>query len=338
MPLTPNQPSLASRLRIAAANLLLPTYSAWLLGYFLLRALRLDPGRFVTASSYLLVLLFALAIPMALLAWSHPRRLLRWWLLLPAALFLLNYGPRYLPKSPAPAQQTFTVATYNVLFRNQDYQRVVETIESLDADIVALQEAEEALVAVLEAQLGDRYPYREQVPWQVILSRYPILEHQEFTMLGSTGLPAQRVLIEVQGRPVVVYNVHPRMPGLLAYPIPAIGRGILIGIDNHDNLAELDYLSRRLRQEKGPLIMLGDLNMVDQQLEYASFRGDLIDAYLAGGWGLGLTFTRTRWLPIPIWRIDYVMHSPDLRTVAARLGPFGGSDHRPVVATLTFEP
>ncbi len=336
---TPSRPpSFATRLRLAATNMLLPFHSALLLAYFALRALGLDPGSFVTATSYLLVWVFALALPLAPLAWAHPWRPLRWWPLLPAALFLLNYGPRFLPKSSAPSPAAFTVATYNVYWRNFDYPRIIETIEELDADIVALQEVEDPLAAVLGTQLRAHYPYQVRAPEQMILSRYPILEHQPVTLGGHSSARAQRAVIDIQGQAVVVYNAHPRAPRLLTTPLPGLHRRVIIGLDTQDSARDLQDLSRMLRAEKGPLIVLGDLNVTDQHVQYAAVRGDLSDAFLAAGWGLGLTFTQSRRLKIPSWRLDYVLHSAQLRAVEAWLGDFGGSDHRPVAAALSFVP
>ena len=75
------------------------------------------------------------------------------------------------------------------------------------------------------------------------------------------------------------------------------------------------------------------------------------DAWREAGWGFGHTFpgepTPERGgsrpvllgVPVPTWlvRIDYIFHSDALVTIAARVGPGDGdSDHRPVVATLSF--
>ncbi|MEL7084918.1 MAG: hypothetical protein AAGM36_10520 [Cyanobacteria bacterium J06597_1] len=52
-------------------------------------------------------------------------------------------------------------------------------------------------------------------------------------------------------------------------------------------------------------------------------------------WGLGRTF-RPEKAPFPPQRIDYVWHSDDFQTVEAYVELDGGSDLRPIVATLQF--
>jgi endonuclease/exonuclease/phosphatase family metal-dependent hydrolase len=68
------------------------------------------------------------------------------------------------------------------------------------------------------------------------------------------------------------------------------------------------------------------------------------DAFREAGWGLGITWPNgygnflTRLLP-PMIRIDYVFYDPDVfNSAQAHVIPnSGGSDHFPVVATLTSQ-
>jgi endonuclease/exonuclease/phosphatase (EEP) superfamily protein YafD len=69
---------------------------------------------------------------------------------------------------------------------------------------------------------------------------------------------------------------------------------------------------------------------------YLALTSRLRDAYRDVGWGMGFTFTRFRELGLPMWRIDYVFHSPNLVATRAIVGDYGGSDHRPVIADLAF--
>jgi endonuclease/exonuclease/phosphatase (EEP) superfamily protein YafD len=273
-----------------------------------------------------------------MMAWVHPWRPMRWWPILPAALFIATYGTRFLPKSHLEASKAFTVVTYNVLFRNADYLKVVDNIERLNADVVALQEMEPPLVVEIEARLRDRYPYRRYTYWQVILSRYPIMEYEAFRIGGDDGLPAQRAVLDIEGRQVVFYNVHPRAPALRIHPLAPLGRGLLIGVVTEGTEKDLRLLRARLDGEALPVIVAGDLNITDQHPHYPRVRGDLRDAYLESGWGMGFTFRRFLRLGFAMWRIDYILHSRHLKSVAARTGEFGGSDHRPVIATLKFDP
>jgi vancomycin resistance protein VanJ len=101
----------------------------------------------------------------------------------------------------------------------------------------------------------------------------------------------------------------------------------------------------------GRLIFAGDLNATDQNAAHAIVTHNMIDAWREAGWGMGHTFPGKPTpdiggsrpvilgIPVPQWlvRIDYIFHSNDLKTIDARLGPGdGGSDHRPIMATLVL--
>ena len=92
----------------------------------------------------------------------------------------------------------------------------------------------------------------------------------------------------------------------------------------------------RVDQIEGPLVVLGDFNLTDQQSLYPALTRRLRDAHRDSGWGLGFTFTRFPSIGLPMWRIDYVFHSTHLVAVRTTVGNYGGSDHRPVIADLAF--
>ncbi|HSM80067.1 MAG TPA: endonuclease/exonuclease/phosphatase family protein [Nodosilinea sp.] len=80
-------------------------------------------------------------------------------------------------------------------------------------------------------------------------------------------------------------------------------------------------------------ILLCDCNMTDTSQTYAQLRSQLTDSFQQAGWGWGHTL-RLGAIPWPVQRLDYVWHTADLRSLSARVGDSGGSDHYPVVVTL----
>jgi endonuclease/exonuclease/phosphatase family metal-dependent hydrolase len=73
---------------------------------------------------------------------------------------------------------------------------------------------------------------------------------------------------------------------------------------------------------------------------YRELATHFTDSYRESGWGLGLTFPyHAHWgnipLPMPLVRIDYIFHSPDLGANQATVFCRGGSDHCYVISQLT---
>jgi vancomycin resistance protein VanJ len=280
-----------------------------------------------------------LLLPLALL--------LRWRLLTvalllpPLAFFLALYGARFLPQpahasavAPAATPVIVTVLTFNIAPNNDRPAAVARVILESGADIVALQELSSASAAALRAALGDAYPYAALHPqgWsnagQGVFSRYPILEdaYWRYTDITPNAMGHQRVLLDIDGTPLVVYNVHPTHP--LMNPV---------GFDERTRDAEIRETLARAAGEEVRVVLAGDFNTTDLTEIYATIVRRYRDAYAETGWGYGLTFPA--WLITPVLRIDYIFAGAGLDAINSHVVPDGaGSDHLPVQAELAIVP
>lgn len=90
----------------------------------------------------------------------------------------------------------------------------------------------------------------------------------------------------------------------------------------HDNINSSPY----------PVIVCGDMNDVPVSYVYHKISSGLQDAFLdACPWQLGHTFKHNYWGV----RIDYLLHSPSIKTVDFTIMEADYSDHQPVMATFT---
>ena len=334
MPLSSKPPK---RLVIAGANLLTPLQAGLIITYFVLRWLGGSELWFIDALGYILPWLFAplaMLLPAVLFRRSH---LLLALVAVPTALFLLTYGHLYLPRPPVHVSgPTFTTMTYNVLYRNSDADGIVAAIEAHDPDVAGLHELVPPMAQAIEGQLADHYPYRKMEPDCGVFSRYPILHYEAFRLDEGEGHWAQQFVLDIDDHEVNVLSVHPRSPPLLGFHPFGLPLGIPTGFANQGRDADVRDLLSRLERVDGPVVVIGDFNLTDQQSLYTPLTRHLRDAHRESGWGMGFTFTHFPRLGLPVWRIDYVFHSPDLVALSTTVGDYGGSDHRPVIARLAF--
>lgn len=83
------------------------------------------------------------------------------------------------------------------------------------------------------------------------------------------------------------------------------------------------------------MIVCGDFNFPPPSNSYRALRESLTDTFAATSYGFGLTYAvHAR---VPAWRIDYVWCGAGVRPLRCRLGAWGISDHRPVIADLLVE-
>jgi len=351
-PVTSPRPGFLKRLAIAGVNLLTPLHAGLIATYFALRWLGGGDLWFVDALGYVLPWLFAplaALLPAVLVRHFHWRsgdtsptsgrglRLLMALVAVPTALFLLTYGHLYLPRWPVRAAgPTFTVMTYNLLYRNSDAYGVSTSIKAHDPDFFGLLELEPSMAQALKSRLADRYPYRRVEPGCGFFSRYPILHYKAFQLSKGRGSWAQQCILDIDGYQVNLLSVHLRSPPLRGFHPFDLPLGIPTGFANQGRDADMHDLLVHLEEVDGPLIIIGDFNLTDQQSLYTSLTRHLRDAHRESGWGMGFTFTPFPRLGLPMWRIDYVFHSPDLVPLSTTVGDYGGSDHRPMIARLTF--
>jgi vancomycin resistance protein VanJ len=253
-------------------------------------------------------------------------------------LFAGLYGALLLPRSTGvvSAEDTFTVATYNIIASQSNPADVVNVIATMDADITGLVEMGPAHSAQIERDLATQYPYQVHYPLLPVqgvslLSRYPIVEEQIFRPQPDSMLHL-RAVIDVDGVPLVVYVVHPPPPGRVMSPLT---------YDTARRDTDIEVLRRDwLAHESGPVIVVGDFNMSDLSDPYRAMDADFDDAFRAAGHGLGFTFPAQ--MPVGVLprllRIDYVWYNHTLTAVdAAVWHDSGTSDHRPVIAELAFK-
>ncbi len=257
------------------------------------------------------------------------------------------FGPSFLPRRPAsrPETPTLTVMTYNMLGYNAHPQDVVEALLAADADLVAIQELNPAAAREIQRQLSDDYPYQildpqEGVVGMGVISRYPLTEAGE-TLPGQWIGTPQVLRLDFDGAPITVLHFHP-YPTMVGAPAMMEA---LIRAREEQVQAVIDFV----KAHPGPVIAPVDFNAGEWGGAYTLLTSQLHDAWRGAGWGLGHTFpgadspgssrASVGGIAVPMWlvRIDYIFHSDDFRSLAAHLGPWDGvSDHRPVIAALTW--
>lgn len=297
---------------------------------------------------------FLLAPILLLVALIFKRR--RWaaLLVIPMVVFVVKYGPRFIPHEAAARTvsdaPTLTVMTMNVLKRNTDWANINAQIQAANPDIITMQEIPDALLSDLWPSLAEMYPYNLHAPSPMedansgILSRYPFSEQASFYLPDDYPLAHVRVVVKLQDSEVVIYGLHLAAPTFLPSTAPSrfIGKFFPYVYSGFYRQWQMGAFYPKLAAETRPVLVMGDFNTADSSTDYATFKATtgLQDTFSEVGFGMGFSFPinidigDTRLPFVPLMRLDYVWHSSQWQPLSAWLGGSTGSDHLPLIARL----
>jgi len=168
-----------------------------------------------------------------------------------------------------------------------------------------------------------------------ILSPHPLGASRQIS-LGPRGTSrvALQATARVAGREVEVVVVHfstalPRPLREVAWRHPRAHMQVAAAV----RVEQTDNLLRVVQAVPPPLVVGGDFNSPPGSQADRRLGRLLQNAFAAGGAGFGWTFPASH----PLLRIDHLFVSRDLRVLNCRVLPLLASDHRPVVADLTWQ-
>lgn len=241
------------------------------------------------------------------------------------ASWVVRYTPLVAPDVPIEDGPGATFVALNVLQSNEGKARVADYLDGLDADLVLLIETDAAWAAALDPVL-DRYPHRAER-----------IADDNYGMIVATRLDARRIelvethggdhptapiavaVLEVDGHPLVFTGLHPYPP------IPRFSQA--------DRDRQIAIAARMARIGDSPAVAMGDFNDVAWSRSSQHFRevGGYLDPRV--GRGVMASFdTASRLMRFPI---DQGLVTEGVTVRAYEMGPDVGSDHFPVVMSLS---
>lgn len=261
-------------------------------------------------------------------------------------------------RSPSRDSSSLKVITYN---RGQGTSDLLAQFEAgIVSDIGVLQDAGRRLpqIAAMPAFVGHTHHF--QSGEFVLLSRWPVLEGAllELEWPETPGKPYAagcRCVIDWNGRRIVVYNVHFPTPrdllywygrhGTFLYGVLGLVPGTSLARRHGDYLRPwrsrvhlVEQIVSRVRAEKDPVILLGDLNLPPVGEAYHALCGELQDVHSLVGRGFGHTFPGNMKsfprLLAPWIRIDYIFVSDEWGVSSCHVAPLQNSQHLPLAATI----
>ena len=211
----------------------------------------------------------------------------------------------------------------NILSTNRNFAKLKRLIDDENPDIIFLQEFNAAWAEDCEA-LRDDFPFSYTEPRA---GNFGIAVYSRLQLVSAThvdappfGYPTIFLVATVGGRPVNFVSTHPTIP---------LGRNHFEARNTH-----LEFVTDRLVQLEGPVILSGDFNasLWDGRLKRLEAKTGLVNTRR----GHGIAPTWPTFLPFAMIPIDHTLVSPGIEVLESRTGRRIGSDHLPLVVTLAL--
>jgi vancomycin resistance protein VanJ len=237
----------------------------------------------------------------------------------------------------------FTIMTCNVGNGRARPESLTRALNGCGADLIGIQELSDGQALAVSQGLTTEYPFQVMYPGgfagKALISRFPITASEQLFL--SKERPDLKTTVDFEGCELTFLIAHPPPPR-------PHWSGARFDTDTWNEIVTLSNMAA----ENPPTVLIGDFNLIDRRKEYFYIRSlGLKDAFREGGKKRGYTlpkrigpWKRFIWLnrllsgfPLfPLLRVDYIWYTPPIQCERAWVGPDTGSDHLPVLATLSL--
>lgn len=284
---------------------------------------------------------------------------------------ITRYAPFHFPTKMLMHDNTIKVLSYNVMgFGYKDHtsekpNEILQYIIDSDADIICLQEymvgtSEDFLTQEKIRNALSMYPYQYSLPLVhykkytiglATFSKYPILNSWK-VRYDSAFNGSSVHEIDVDGKKVMVINNH-----LESFKLTMEDRSKYADFLKNMNVETFDGLRETVQRKLGSAfiiraeqaeivaeeianlkgdytIVCGDFNDTPTSYAHRIIQGNqLIDAYVESGRGVGISYNQNFFW----FRIDHILHSPNMKSYNATVDNVALSDHYPIWTYLEMD-
>lgn len=249
------------------------------------------------------------------------------------AFNLFDIYPWYLSRANiAPSSsERLKFMSFNINVENTQTAAVVQSIRSINPDVVVVIEVTPPMMASINTELKSILPYNFRSPGGGlgIFSKLPLQSPRGEKFAGSDATNLVTT-IAYQNRAIKIIGTHPLVP---------IKPDRFAKRNQH-----LQAIGNYLRNTSETVILLGDFNLTPWSPYYRQLINTTGLHNTRLGFGVLPTWIRTAThVKYPAWLIpfvnipiDHIFVSKDIKVARTYVGKNGNSDHAPITSELVF--
>ena len=325
---------------------------------------------YVNPNVFILPSLLGLAYPLLLISnllilfyWIARWKKMAWIELLVILIGIPIFMSYFGTAQPKKKQQQgkLSILSYNVRYfdhYNWSNQKNTKThllnyLKNFSGQIICLQESHlknntDQKQSISKTLKTYRYQYIHN--GMSILSQYPMLHKGAFSFKKSSSGNCIYCDLLISQDTFRLYNIHLESfklgkeerkfmkeisQGLKNNELPKgikrLTSRLMIG--NKSRALQAEEIKNHILQSPYPVIVCGDFNDTPLSYTYQKIKQGLKDSFIEKGRGLGQTYIGE----FPSFRIDYILHSPQIETMDYQKDGVCFSDHYPIKAQLSYQ-
>ncbi len=234
------------------------------------------------------------------------------------------FGKEMIAKvKPIANMPILTLLVANVFQENRNYNQLLQLVDRINPDILFLVETDDDWLEGVK-KIRSEFPFYIEVPRKntygiLFYSKLPRIK-QEINYLMNDEIPSITADVEFDNHTIKIFGLHP-MP-----PMPQESE------HSTDRDAEILMIGKLAKKEKGPCLVIGDLN--DVAWSYTTELFLKTSGLLDPRRGRGLFSTFHAKYPFFRWPLDHFFMSSHFRLVDMVVAKNIGSDHFPISIRL----
>lgn len=216
----------------------------------------------------------------------------------------------------------------NVLQTNKNAEKLINQVKELDPDLLLIIEANDWWAKQLQV-IEEDYPFNIKKPQDnlygmILYSKLELID-SKIQFLLKKDIPSFEADLKLRSGDIIrIYCLHPKPP----FPFESFTSV------NRD--AELLLVGKKIRKEKKPVLIFGDLNDVAWSNTTRLFQksSEMLDPRI----GRGFFNTFHAKYPLLRWPLDHIFHSSHFMLIRIKRLKQIGSDHFPIYVHFYLDP
>ncbi|WP_369996073.1 endonuclease/exonuclease/phosphatase family protein [Winogradskyella sp.] len=240
-----------------------------------------------------------------------------------------TFAPDEMLKATDNANNNLSILTANVYQDNEDTQVIIDALNSSNADIMVLTEANNRWRDEIVSAISDAYSYKVEYPLDntygiLLYSKLKLIDPQ-LKFLVEDDIPSIHTkAITRLGDTIKIHAIHPTPPMPQHNP------------RSTDRDAEMMIVAKEVMDTQHPTIVVGDFNDVPWSSTNQLFKkvSKTLDPRI--GRGIFSTYNAKKFLLR--WPLDHIYCTKEFRYKSYKVYNETSSDHFPVYAEFSLEP